>query len=159
MSTRDIILVRHAPAQHAAPGQGDAARALTSAGEAAAAAAGAWLREHGAAPAYILTSAAQRARATGECLAQALACTDLREDARIYDATPATLLRVLDENAQAPCLLLVGHNPGFETLVALLSSGVSDGGRGMPPGAVAWLTLPQGEIEPGAATVRHFWWP
>ncbi|MBC6943584.1 MAG: histidine phosphatase family protein [Xanthomonadales bacterium] len=159
MSTRDIILVRHAQANHATSAQGDLARTLTAAGEAAAAAAGAWLREHGAAPAYLLCSPAQRARATGEHLAAALDCTDLRADERIYEATPATLLRVLDEHAHTPCLLLVGHNPGFETLVALLSSGSSDGGRGMPPGAVAWLSLPPGEIEPGSASVRHFWWP
>jgi hypothetical protein len=29
----------------------------------------------------------------------------------------------------------------------------------MPPGAVAWLDLPAGAIEPGSAQVRHFWWP
>ena len=159
MSTRDIILVRHAQAQHAAPGRGDLDRPLSAAGSSAASAAGAWLREHGAAPDCILTSPAQRARATAECLADVLHCADLREDARIYEATPAALLRVLDEHVAARCLLLVGHNPGFETLVALLSTGSSDGGRGMPPGAVAWLSLPTGEIEPGAATIRHFWWP
>ena len=67
--------------------------------------------------------------------------------------------RVLEDHADADTVMLVGHNPGLETLVALLTEGASDSGRGMPPGAVAWLALPAGSIEPGTARVRHFWWP
>ena len=89
----------------------------------------------------------------------ALGYTDMRNEPRIYEATPASLIRVLDDHADAGSVMLVGHNPGLETLVALLTEGASDSGRGMPPGAVAWLSLPAGAIEPGSAQVRHFWWP
>ena len=90
----------------------------------------------------------------------ALGYADMRSESRVYDATPATLIRVLDEHADAASVLLVGHNPGLENLVALMTEGASDSGRGMPPGAVAWLSLPEGGgIEPGTAAVRHFWWP
>ncbi|MBZ0224191.1 MAG: histidine phosphatase family protein [Dokdonella sp.] len=159
MSTRDLILVRHAHAQNAASGQGDLERTLSATGIAEADAAGLWLKQHGAAPDRVLCSTAQRAQATCERLVAALGCPRATEDARIYEATPATLLRLIDEHTEARCLLLVGHNPGLESLVALLSEGASDAGRGMPPGAVAWLSLPQGELEPATARVRHFWWP
>ncbi len=159
MATRDLILVRHAHAENPAPGQDDRARPLSVTGQAEAEAASLWLQQHGATPDRVLCSPATRAQETCTHLCRGLGALDLREEPRIYDATPATLLRLLDEQADARCLLMVGHNPGFETLVALLSEGASDSGRGMPPGAIAWLTLPQGEIEPGSATVRHFWWP
>lgn len=159
MDTRELILVRHAHAQGAASGQDDLARALSATGIAEARAAGNWLRQQGAVPDHAVCSPAVRARATCSELEAALGLAPAREDARIYEATPATLLRLLDDHADARCLLVVGHNPGLETLVALLSQGASDAGRGMPPGAIAWLSLPQGEVEPGAAQVRHFWWP
>jgi len=159
MSSRDILLVRHAHAGNPAPGQDDAARALSATGIHEAKAAGAWLKQHGAAPDRVLCSPAVRAQSTCDLIVAALGSSPAQEDARIYEATPATLLRLVDESADARCLMLVGHNPGLEALVALLSEGASDSGRGMPPGAVAWLTLPPGDIEPGTAQIRHFWWP
>lgn len=159
MATREIILLRHAHAESGASGQDDIARVLSLRGEAEADAAGAWLREHAAAPDRVLYSPAARARETCERVLGVLGYTDLRSDARIYDATPATLLRVLDEHADAGSILLVGHNPGLETLVALMTTGDSGSGRGMPPAGVAWLSLPERGLEPGAAEVRHFWWP
>lgn len=159
MATREIILLRHAHAESTAPGQDDLARALSAGGEAEAEAAGTWLRQHGAAPDRVLCSPAARARETCERVLGVLGYTDLRSDARIYEATPATLLRVLDDHADARSVLLVGHNPGLETLVALMTTGSSDAGRGMPPASVVWLELPEGGIEPGTAEVRHFWWP
>ncbi|HJT97059.1 MAG TPA: histidine phosphatase family protein, partial [Rhodanobacteraceae bacterium] len=72
----------------------------------------------------------------------------------------AALLRVLDEHADANPLLLVGHNPGLENLVALLTEGASDSGRGIPPAGVVWLGMPaDAAIDPGTAAVHHFWWP
>jgi len=156
---REIILLRHAHAEPAAPGQDDMARVLSLRGEAEADAAGDWLKRHEAAPERVLCSPAARARETCERVLAALGYTDLRADARIYEATPATLVRVLDEHAEARSILLVGHNPGLENLVALLTEGASDSGRGMPPGGIAWLSLPGDVPEPGTAEVRHFWWP
>lgn len=160
MATREIILLRHAHADDAMPSQDDMARVLSLRGEAEADAAGAWLKQHAFVPERVLTSPAARARETCEHVLGALGYADLRSDARIYDAMPATLIRVLDEHADASSVMLVGHNPGLEKLVALMTEGASDSGRGMPPAGVAWLTLPEGGgIEPGTATVRHFWWP
>jgi len=156
---RELILLRHAEAMQIALGSSDRARPLSLRGEAEADSAGAWLKQHSAAPDRVLYSPAARARETCERVLSALGYADLRSEARIYEATPATLLRVLDDHADAKSILLVGHNPGLENLVALLTEGSSDSGRGIPPAGVVWLTLPAGGIEPGTAEVRHFWWP
>ncbi|HET6546736.1 MAG TPA: histidine phosphatase family protein [Rhodanobacteraceae bacterium] len=158
--TREIILLRHADAEPAAPDRDDLARPLSSRGMAEAEAAGIWLRQHQARPDRALCSPALRALATCEKVLAALGHAEVRSEADIYDATPGTLIRVIDQHSDAGCLLLVGHNPGLENLVALLTEGASDSGRGMPPAAIAWLTLPKDAVlEPGAAEVRHFWWP
>lgn len=160
MADREIILLRHAHAEPAVAGQDDIARVLTLRGEAEADAAGAWLKQHAAAPARVLCSPAARARETCERVLAAIGYTDVRSEARIYEATPAALIRVLDEHADANPLLLVGHNPGLENLVALLTEGASDSGRGIPPAGVVWLGLPTDTaMEPGTAEVHHFWWP
>lgn len=161
MSIRQIILLRHAHAEPPAAGQSDAARTLTEGGEREAQAAAAWLVAHGAEPDVILCSPAARTRGTAAAVVDALdAAAALRVEARIYEATPATLIDLLDEQVDADCVLLVGHNPGLETLVALLTDGTSDSGRGMPPGSIAWLHVDaDGALEPGAANLRHFWWP
>ena len=83
-----------------------------------------------------------------------------RLDDAIYDATPGTLAALADSHREAERLLLVGHNPGLEQLVALMHSGQSGDYRGMPPGAIAVLALPaDAAIEPGIATLSAFWWP
>lgn len=159
MDARQIILLRHAHAEPANHGEADASRVLSLRGEAEADAAGAWLREHGASPARVLHSGAARSRQTCERVLEVLGFSDARADPRIYEATPATLLRVLDDNADAATLMLVGHNPGFEQLLGLLTEGSSVAGRGMPPAGIAWLELAHAAAEPGSAQVRHFWWP
>lgn len=159
MAVREIILLRHAHAEPAARDEDDMARTLSLRGEAEAEGAGRWLLEHSVAPERVLFSPAARTRETCERVLNVLGYTELRSEARIYEATPGMLIRVLDEHADANPLLLIGHNPGLESLVALLTEGASDSGRGLPPAGVAWLTLPPGPLEPGTAEVRHFWWP
>jgi phosphohistidine phosphatase SixA len=90
----------------------------------------------------------------------AIGYVDQRIEPSIYDATPGTLIALADAHAQSTRLLMVGHNPGFEQLAALLHSGQSGDYRGMPPGGIAVLTFPAGAaLEPGAAQLSAFWWP
>src|SRR5690606_1400971 len=96
---------------------------LSVRGDGEADAAGHWLRQHGAAPDRVLCSPAARTRETCERVLSIVGYTDVRTDARIYEATPGTLIRVLDEHRDAESVLLVGHNPGLESLAALLSEG------------------------------------
>ncbi len=161
MSIRQIILLRHAHAEPPAPGQADLDRPLTDDGQQEARAAADWLAAHGVEPAVVLCSPARRTRQTAERVVEALAASAaLHIEPRIYEATPADLLDLIEEHAGRDCVLVVGHNPGLETLVALLTDGTSDNGRGMPPAAIAWLHVDaDGALEPGAANLRHFWWP
>jgi len=120
----------------------------------------AWLRDKALVPDRVLCSPSRRTRETLDAVIEAVGNLDKRLDASIYEATPGTLAGLVDAHRDAERLLLVGHNPGLERLVALLSSGQSGDYRGMPPAAVAVLALPaEAEIEPGIATLSTFWWP
>ncbi|NUO72718.1 MAG: histidine phosphatase family protein [Frateuria sp.] len=156
---QELILLRHAEAVPAPAGGEDLDRTLSPRGEQEALAAGHWLAAHGARPDRLLCSPAQRARRTAELAARSVAPTGaigLAEE--IYDASPGELLALLDQHADARSVLLVGHNPGIERLVALLVDGRSDDFRGMPPAGLAVLHL-QGGLEPGNARLDAFWSP
>ena len=90
----------------------------------------------------------------------AVGYVDQRLEPSIYDATPGTLIELADGHKDVERLLLVGHNPGFEQLAALMHSGQSGDYRGMPPGGIAVLSVPKdAAIEPGVARLAAFWWP
>ena len=157
---RELILLRHAHAEPAAPGQDDIDRPLSLRGQAEAEAAGRWLREHSLAPDRVLCSPARRARETTEQVLGVLGFAEVRQEPRIYDATPGALMQVADDHRELSRVLVVGHNPGLEQMAALLSSGQSGEFRGMPAGAVAVLRLPaELALEPGIAELAAFWSP
>lgn len=157
---RELILLRHAHAEPPAPGQEDFDRPLSLQGKAEAEAAGRWLKQHGYTPDRVVCSSALRTRETTEQAMAFLGFVETRHEPRIYDATPGRLMQVIDENRDVTRLLLVGHNPGFEQLAALLSSGQSGDFRGMPAGGIAVLSLPaDAALEPGVAHLAAFWWP
>jgi phosphohistidine phosphatase SixA len=155
----ELILLRHAEALPAAADGEDHDRPLSPRGEQEAQAAGRWLAAHGVRPDRLLCSPAQRACRTAELATRPIApnaAIGLAQE--IYDATPGELLAVLDQHADARSVLLVGHNPGIERLVALLVQGRSDEFRGMPPAGLAVLHL-DGALEPGSARLDAFWSP
>jgi len=156
---QELILLRHAEAVPIETTGDDQQRPLSARGEQEAQAAGLWLARHGVRPERVLCSPTRR---TDETTRLALAAIDgapipqlLGE---IYDASPGELLALLDQHADAGTVMLVGHNPGIERLVALLVEGRSDEFRGMPPGALAVLHL-NGALEPGNARLDAFWSP
>jgi phosphohistidine phosphatase SixA len=157
---RELILLRHAHAEPPDTGQADFDRPLSPEGLAEAEAAGRWLAEMGLVPDCVLCSPSRRTRETLEAVLGAIGYVEQRLDDAIYDATPGTLAALADTHRDAERLLLVGHNPGLEQLVALMHSGQSGDYRGMPPGAIAVLALPADTaIEPGIASLSAFWWP
>ena len=157
---RELILLRHAHAESAAAGQDDIDRPLSRQGLAEAEAAGRWLKEHGHLPDRIICSPARRARETLEQVLEALGYVEQRQDMRIYEATPGTLMQVADEHREHARVMLVGHNPGLEQMAALLTSGQSGEFRGMPAGGVALLQMSaDAPLEPGVAKLAAFWWP
>ncbi|MPY70706.1 MAG: histidine phosphatase family protein [Alphaproteobacteria bacterium] len=121
--TRELILLRHGKAESGAGG-GDRRRALTERGLRDAARAGLWLRREGLSPDHVVSSTAIRAFATAEAACRALGVSEdaIVQDARIYEAGTETLLTVIRELPPAGRrVLLVGHNPGFESLAEALS--------------------------------------
>jgi phosphohistidine phosphatase len=155
----ELILLRHAHAEPAAPGQNDPSRPLSARGIEEADGAAQWLAAQSP-PARVLCSPARRTRQTAEQVLGVLGAGELVEDARIYEADPGDLLDVIAAHRDAGSLLLVGHNPGLESLVALLSTGQSGDHRGMPPAGIARLALAaDAELEPGAARLTAFWSP
>ena len=153
--SRELILLRHAHAEGAKSGEEDAQRVLSTRGIVEAEDAGHWLQEHHALPARILCSPARRTKQT---LDYALGHVPTKMEPRIYEATAGELITLIDEHSDAERLLLVGHNPGFETLVALLTTGQSGDFRGVPPAGIAWIEL-AGAAEPGAGRLKAFWAP
>ena len=157
---RELILLRHAHAEPAANGQADIDRLLSPHGLAEAESAGRWLQENKLVPDRVLCSPARRARETLEAVLERTGYVEQRLEERIYDAAPGTLAALLDEHSEVERVLVVGHNPGLEQLVALMHSGQTGDYRGMPPASVAVLSLPmEAAIEPGIAKLTAFWWP
>ncbi len=155
----ELILLRHAETEPPETGADDRHRALTDHGQQEAEAAGRWLASHGVRPERLLCSPARRARQTAELSLVGLATAPaLHLAEEIYEATPGELLALLDQHGEAGSVLLVGHNPGIERLVALLVEGRSDEFRGMPPAGLAVLHL-DGTLEPGNARLDAFWSP
>jgi phosphohistidine phosphatase SixA len=157
---RTLLLLRHAHAEPAAAGQADIDRPLSVEGLAEAEAAGRWLVEQGLLPDRILCSPARRTRETLEAVLRGIGYIEQRLVEEIYEATPGALAGLVDEHREVERLLLVGHNPGLERLLALMHSGQSGDYRGMPPGAIAVLQFPvDAAVEPGVASLSAFWWP
>ena len=157
--SREIVILRHAQAQSPSVGQADADRGLTDSGRDEAAAVARWFAAHGLAFDAVLCSSATRARETAQ-VALGCASAQMRIEPRIYDATPGTLISLLDEEHGAGRTLLIGHNPGLEQLVALLTDGRSEVAHGLPTAGVARLSVPSGQaLEPGVATLHAFWSP
>ena len=157
---RELILLRHAHAEPATPGQADLDRPLSPVGLAEAEAAGKWLKENNLLPDCVLCSPARRTRETLEAVLGTIGYVEKRLEDRIYEATSGTLAELADANRDAERLLIVGHNPGLEHLAALMYSGQSGDYRGMPPGSVVVLDFPtDAAVEPGVASLSAFWWP
>jgi phosphohistidine phosphatase len=124
-SKRQLIVVRHAKSDRsmAVP---DHQRPLADRGRREAPAIGTWLRDHVGRLDVVVCSPAVRARQTWELAASALAQSPpVTYDKRVYAASADDLLEVVTELPdEVSAAALVGHNPGLEDLVALLT-GVS----------------------------------
>lgn len=120
----ELVIMRHA--KSAWPeGVADDQRPLAARGRRDAPAAGRWLGEHVPGVGLVVCSPAVRARQTCELVvAQLPTPPEVRHDERIYDASAGELLDVLrDLPDEARSVLLIGHNPGLEELVAVCTGG------------------------------------
>lgn len=157
---RELILLRHAHAEAASTGQADLDRPLSPVGLAEAEQAGKWLKDNNLVADCVLCSPARRTRETLEAVLQITGNVEKRLDDAIYEATPGTLFTLVEQRSDFERLMIVGHNPGLERLVAFLTEGSTSEYRGMPPAGVAVLHFPQdAAFEPGVAQLGSFWWP
>ena len=124
---RTLILLRHAKAVRAHEAPDDKSRGLTGRGRREAGLAGAAMADAGLAPALALVSTSARTRETAE---HALANFNLEarfEDA-LYHAAPEGLWDAF-VSAEAPSVVVVGHNPGLGELVSMLVHQAHDGSK------------------------------
>jgi len=157
---RELILLRHAHADPASAGQADLDRPLSPTGLAEAEKAGKWLNDNKLVPDCVISSPSRRTRETLEAVLGKTGYVEQKLEDRVYDATPGTLAAIVDEHHEVDRLLVVGHNPGLEQLVALMTDGRTGEYRGMPPGGIAVLKFDKASsIEPGVAELTAFWWP
>lgn len=137
---KTLLLMRHAKSSWDKKDQDDRERPLSKRGKKNAPQMGELLKENRAIPEVILASAAVRARQTAELLMEA---TDYRGDVCFLNSLYLAEVEVcVQEVRRLPdrvnCALLLGHNPGLETLLQMTTGRVES----LPTGAVAYLNLP-----------------
>jgi phosphohistidine phosphatase len=135
---RTLILLRHAKSDWSGD-EDDRSRPLAPRGRRQAREAGQWLDAHVGSLDLAVVSPASRARSTWDLVSTELgvAPETLIED-RVYAASAAELLEIVHELPDdVDIVILVGHNPGIEDLVALLT-GKS---VAMPTSALAVLSM------------------
>lgn len=113
-----LFLLRHAKTERDSPSGSDFDRRLTERGESDATAMGMAIRHLGLSFDLILSSPAARARRTAE-----LAGLEPRFCEEIYYAPTGRLLGLVKQaDNSATTMIMVGHNPGFEQLGAILTA-------------------------------------
>ncbi|MBP6015466.1 MAG: histidine phosphatase family protein [Candidatus Promineofilum sp.] len=119
-----LLLLRHAKSSWGEGNLADYDRPLNDRGRHDAPRMGWLLRQEDLVPDMIITSSAKRAASTAELVAEAASFEgELRYTNNLYLAEPEAyiaLARRVDEAVNT--LMLVGHNPGIQELVALLTA-------------------------------------
>jgi len=135
-----LLLMRHAKSNQIDHQWKERQRPLTPKGERRATEMGAWILERELLPQRILTSTAVRACCTAELIAGACGyrgeiqtCDDLY----MAEANEILhLLRTLPDELER--VMVVGHNPGLESLIPLLTREIA----ALPTAGIAYLALP-----------------
>jgi phosphohistidine phosphatase len=132
---KELYLFRHAkthPAAH--PGE-DHARSLTKTGHDAATQVGARMAADGRRPQLIMSSDAQRTMQTASRAMTSLGLDDqVMPLAELYEAGASDILSLLAGRGET-AIMIVGHNPGIEEAVELLTGSIQH----MRPGYCLWL--------------------
>ncbi len=152
-----LILVRHADAAPAAPGQDDAARPLTPLGHEQAAALRDALRQVGVVPDAVLTSPAVRAAETAAPLAELLAAGRgvlVTDRLSVDQLRPKKMSReVMDLGAET--VVLVGHMPDIGIYAGWLIGSKEDM-LGFDRAGAACFTVPADDVGKGAGALDWF---
>jgi phosphohistidine phosphatase len=122
--SQQLMLLRHGKSDWKTA-LDDFNRPLKKRGKRASQAVGHWLKSLHKTPDYIISSPAERARQTALYCAEQMGIAEhlIHFDKRIYEAGVEDLLQVLTNiPPEVQRILLIGHNPGLEMLLAYLAS-------------------------------------
>jgi phosphohistidine phosphatase len=137
---KTLLIMRHAKSSWKEPDQKDEKRPLSKKGKKQAAQMGSLLKNENILPDMIISSSVNRAEQTTKLVVENsnyqgevlyLDRLFMAEVDVIYD-----VLKLLPD--QADCVLLIGHNPGLEGLLQILTGKVES----LPTAAIASLSLP-----------------
>ena len=119
---KTLLLLRHAKSSWDHPSLKDFDRPLNDRGTKAAPKMGAFMRRRKLKPDIILSSPAIRAKETIELVSESAGFPHIDFEPAIYEATAERLLQIISRlDDQAKTAMLVGHNPGFDDLLAALT--------------------------------------
>lgn len=146
---RTLMLLRHAKAVVADGKIGDRDRPLANRGQKDAPKIGAYMGRHRLMPDRALVSPSKRTQETWALVAPALGKpVQASFDDRLYEASPQTVMDVIQETGTAcPTLLVVGHNPALHRVaVGLIATGDLDAREqlheGLPTSGLVTIEFP-----------------
>lgn len=139
---KKIYILRHAKSSWDNPVLADFDRPLNERGSRTADFMGALIHKSDFQPELILSSPATRAKETANIIKKAAGLqSEIKFEENIYEASPQTLLKIIsDLNENLQSVMLVGHNPGLEGLIKILT-GES---HSMPTAGLAVIDLDVG---------------
>ncbi|HEY0429101.1 MAG TPA: histidine phosphatase family protein [Pyrinomonadaceae bacterium] len=136
---KTLFILRHAKSSWANPDSSDFDRQLNEQGLKTVPMMGETMFKRQFQPALVLSSPAKRAKQTAVLIKETAQIEGKIEyDERIYEASPLRLLQVISElGEETESLMLVGHNPGLEGLIKILTGEIQP----MPTAALAVIDL------------------
>jgi phosphohistidine phosphatase len=137
---KSVLLMRHAKSSWKDTKLNDHERPLNKRGKKDAPAMGKLICERELVSQLILTSSALRATETVDGVVECMGYTGKVEIVdELYLAEPADIIQCLNKvSNDVERVMLVGHNPGLESLLQIWSNQII----GMPTGTVAYVVLP-----------------
>lgn len=148
-----LYLLRHAKSDWGHPELADLERPLNSIGLRAAPYIGETMYKNRIRPEGIFSSIAKRAKQTAILVKETAGIeAQVKYDDRIYEASPLQLLKVVAEVSDSlDSILVVGHNPGLEGLIKMLTGEAQN----MPTAALAAISLNINTWQDIAASKGH----
>jgi phosphohistidine phosphatase len=137
---KTLLLMRHGKSSWKEKDLKDRKRPLSKRGRRNAPQMGKLLIEKELVPQLILTSSALRARQTADLLAEASGYQgEIREIDDLYMAEADEILDVVKDAPNGlERIMVIGHNPGMESLLPMLTGNI----EALPTAAIAYLALP-----------------
>lgn len=126
LNMKTLFVLRHAKSSWDNPDSADFDRQLNEQGLKTAPIMGETMYRNQFQPAAIISSPAKRAKQTAVLIREmAQLESGIEYDERIYEASPHRLLKVISEiDEKNESAMLVGHNPGLEGLIKILTGEV-----------------------------------